>query len=33
MSFPIKKRIDTELFIVRNRGFIYKTVQLNEEME
>jgi len=24
MTFPSKKRINTELFIDRNRGFIYK---------
>jgi len=32
-TFPIKKRINTELFIDRNRGFIYKTGKLNEEVE
>jgi len=33
MTFPIKKRINNELFIDRNKGFIYKTVKLNEEAE
>jgi len=31
MTFPIKKRIHTELFINRNKGFIYKIVKLSEE--
>jgi len=33
MTLPIKKRINTELFTYRNKGFIYKTVKLNEEAE
>jgi len=33
MAFPIKKRINYELFIERNKGFITKTVKLNEEAE
>jgi len=30
---PTKKRINTELLIDRNKGFIYKTVKLNELAE
>jgi len=33
MTFPIKKRINTQLFIDRNKGFRYKTVKPNEEAE
>jgi len=33
MTFPIKKRINTELFIDRNKGFIYKIVKLTEERD
>jgi len=31
MTFPIKKRINTELFMDRNKRFIYKIVSLSEE--
>jgi len=31
MTFPIRKRINTELFIDRNKGFTYKIVKLSEE--
>jgi len=33
MTFPIKKRINTEPFIDGNKGFTYKTVKLNEKAE